>query len=112
MNIHLFDTQLTLVYNRIKKLMQKKNKDYSTAEDIHTNFKRVARLCNTYDVDVRKTDGVMRFFIAIKFDRYMNLTGRGEVPENESLEDTTIDSHIYQMLLNAYLQWQKTEQEE
>jgi len=107
MNIHLFDTQLTLVYNKIKKLMQKKNKDYSSAEDIHTNFKRVAQLGNIYNVDVKEPQGVMRFFILIKFDRYMNLTSRGEAPQNESLEDTTIDSHVYQMLLNSFIRWEQ-----
>jgi len=50
---------------------------------------------------------VMRFFILIKFDRYMNLTSRGEVPQNESLEDTTIDSHVYQMLLNSFIRWEQ-----
>lgn len=79
-----------------------KNKDYSRDDDVHANFHRVARLCDTLDVDVRKPQGVMQFMILWKVQRLFKLTKEGAIPCNEPLFDTVVDINVYNALLIGY----------
>ena len=85
-----------------EELAIKKNKDYSKDDDVHANFHRVARLCETLDVDVRTPVGVMQFMILWKIQRLFKLTKEGALPENESLFDTVVDINVYDALLVGY----------
>ena len=76
-------------------LCQAKGDDYAT-EDVLSNFKRMNVLCQTLDIDVRRSPSdCARFLLMLKIDRRCNLARKGKKPENESVFDTILDLHNY-----------------
>jgi len=76
----------------------KKGNDYAN-EDMLDNFRRMAILCATLNVDVHTPEGVAIFYAIAKIDRFCNLYFSDKVPENESVDDTLMDGGIYFDLL-------------
>ena len=83
---------------REKKIVSK-NADYSEEIDAHKNFRTVASLCKTLDVNVKKPSGVVEFMILWKIHRLFKLKNEGKEPENESLFDNNVDIQNYLDLL-------------
>jgi len=83
----------------------KKGHDYAVEEDVHRNFKAVAKMCEILGVDVSKPWGTCIFYILLKLDRTCNLLfRRKEKPQCEALEDTVaIDLANYVDLLDEIL---------
>ncbi len=76
-------------------LLIDKNKDYAT-EDFLSNFKRMQKLCEVLDIDVRRSSGDnARYLMLLKMDRWCNLIRKGTPPRNESIRDTVLDAHNY-----------------
>ena len=102
MKLSELNEQLKKSNRAAEKLAIKKNKDYSKDDDVHANFRRVARLCDILEVDVRKPEGVIMFMILWKIQRLFKLTKEGTVPCNEPLFDTVVDINVYDALLIGY----------
>ena len=108
MNRRKFDRLCIDSFLRRLSLSRLKAQDYAGEEDILSNFKRVAKICETLGIDVSKPEGVAAFFIIHKLDRLWRLIRLGLPPANESLRDTLDDLRNYADLLEAIL----TEEEE
>lgn len=83
-------------------LMKTKSHDYADA-DVLSNFKRVAKICEIWDVDVRTPAGCAEYLAILKLDRHFNLKAQGKDPANESVQDTFLDLQNYIDLLHAIL---------
>ena len=99
MNIIKLHDFVSKVNMRKKALILAKNKDYSEETDAHKNFRRVAELCATLNVDVSTPEGVAEFMILWKIHRLFKLKNEGKEPENESLFDNDVDIQNYLDLL-------------
>ena len=97
-------SQLTDEINAQKaKLVSSKNKDYSYGNDVHANFKRVAKICETLKVDVTKPEGCMEYEIVKKVCRLFKLINDGTEPNHESIFDNGVDEEVYMDLLVGYV---------
>ena len=86
-----------------RSLLDKKNKDYSKEDDVHANFRRVAKLCELLEVDVSKPHGVLQFMILWKIQRWFRVINSGLPPVNENHENAAVDLHNYEDLLYTLL---------
>ena len=102
MNLDKFRLFLAQVCHDMQRIMVKKNKDYANLSNIYSNFERVARICQIWQVDVTKPEGCIMYEAVKKLDRLWKLKKNGVKPENESLQDTVVDSGVYQSLLAGY----------
>jgi len=103
MNRREFDRLCIDSFLRRFSLSRLKAQDYAGEEDTLSNFKRVAQICETLNVDVSKPEGVATFFIIHKLDRLWRLIRLGQTPVNEGLRDTLDDLRNYADLLEAIL---------
>jgi len=92
---------------RRSKLMENKSHDYADA-DVLSNFKRVARICRIWGIDVATPAGCAEYLAILKLDRHFNLKAHGKTPQNESVNDTFLDLFNYLDLLRAILHEQST----
>ena len=96
MNTVDFRKLIEVTHSRRVELREKKSKDYASEADTLDNFKRMSLLCETLDIDLRRSAwDVAMFFVVFKVDRWCNLRRVGRTPENESVLDTVIDGHNY-----------------
>lgn len=102
MNAEQFETLITEAFNRRLELTRRKSHDYAGV-DVLSNFKRVAKVCRVWRVDVTRPSGCAEFLAVLKLDHYFNLKRQGKTPRNESLQDTFDDLQKYVDLLNAIL---------
>jgi len=72
-----------------------KSHDYASNEDILGNFKRVSKLCELLDIDVRNPFGYAQLMCVLKIDRINNLISGGKKPKNESIKDSFRDLKNY-----------------
>ena len=89
-------------YLRRERLMDSKSHDYADA-DVLSNFKRVAKICRVWNVDVHTPAGCAEYLAILKLDRHFNLKAQGKDPANESVDDTFLDLFNYLDLLRAIL---------
>ena len=87
---------------RRSKLMENKSHDYADA-DVLSNFKRVAKICRIWGIDVTTPSGCAEYLAILKLDRHFNLKAQGKDPANESVDDTFLDLFNYLDLLRAIL---------
>ena len=80
-----------------EQILFKKSSDYAD-EDVLSNFKRIAKVCDILGINVRKPEGITMFFTIHKIDRLLNLRRKGTQPQNESVQDTYNDAHNYLFL--------------
>ena len=85
------------------KLVSSKNKDYSYGTDVHANFKRLAELCKTLNVDVTTPEGCMEYMVLHKIHRLFKLINDGTEPNHESIFDNGVDEEVYMDLLIGYV---------
>jgi len=100
MNRYMFKNMVEVSQKKILELIDKKNQDYASADDIFANFKRMATIAKVMDLDVRGDPGaVIMYHILQKADRlwniYKNIKEQHLQPANESIDDTVIDSYVY-----------------
>jgi len=103
MNLNTLLTHSSTNNLHARSLLDKKNQDYSEDTDVHANFRRVAQLCNTLDVDVTKPAGVLQFMILWKIQRWFRIINSGKNPTNEGYSDTAVDLENYITLLYTLL---------
>lgn len=99
MNMAELDILMKKINRWGEDLCGKKNKDYSTDLDVHTNFKTMATLCGILAIDVKTPRGCMQYEIIKKVYRIFKLVNSGMPPENESLFDSAVDANVYIALL-------------
>ena len=99
MNLKNLSKLVSKITQRVELLAVKKNKDYSTDDDVHTNFKEVTFLCNLLRVDRSTPHGAIQYEIVKKIHRIFKLVNEGQTPENESLFDNAVDLNVYIALL-------------
>lgn len=87
---------------RRSKLMKAKSHDYADA-DVLSNFKRVAKICRIWGINVATPAGCAEYLAVLKLDRHFNLKAQGKDPANESVDDTFLDLANYLDLLRAIL---------
>lgn len=89
------------LFEKVKKeqvdILFKKSADYAD-QDVLSNFKRIAKVCEIMGVDVTTPSGITFFFTIHKLDRLANLRRKGTPPQNESVQDTYNDAHNYLFL--------------
>jgi len=78
-------------------LRLKKGEDYANDTDCLQNFKKVAILLSTLDIDTSKSYGVALIYAMLKVDRLCNLIFRQKTdkPKNEAISDTIDDLQNY-----------------
>lgn len=103
MNKHMLKIRLEEKLKEALQLVDKKNEDYSCADDVHSNFKRMAQICRVEDIDTKTEEGIMAFFIFLKADRMWNIAKKGKMPKNEPILDSGLDSFIYSLLLDGWI---------
>ena len=81
-------------FERRWKLRNKKGHDYAT-DDILSNFKRMSRVMEIWNVDTTSCYGVALFYACLKVDRLCNLIFSDKEPANESIRDTIDDLKNY-----------------
>ena len=72
-----------------------KSHDYASDGDILANFKRVALLCDTLNIDVRTPFGYAQLMCILKIDRINNLISSDKEAKNESIKDSFRDLKNY-----------------
>ena len=82
-------------FEKRMKLRTKKGKDYATEADVLSNFKVMAALQKTLQLNLSKPSHVALWHLLHKLVRIVNLTKKEVEPENESLEDTYLDGNNY-----------------
>ena len=82
-----------------RQLLDKKNQDYSSEDNVHANFDETSILCALLGVDVTTPEGCAEFEIVKKVRRYFKIIHSKKPAANESLRDSTIDLHNYIDLL-------------
>ena len=100
MDKNIFVNYVTKVFRKRLDLCMSKSHDYAT-EDILANFKRVAKLCKTMNVDVTCPEGVAMFFIIHKLDRENNLKLKKSAKCESRADTMEIDLPNYIDLYNA-----------
>lgn len=86
----------TLV-EKMRQTMLRKGNDYSTQDDRLSNFKQAGAITNTHPAKVAL------IVAAIKISRMCALIDSGKKPENEAMEDTSLDLCCYAILNDAVL---------
>lgn len=81
---------------KMRTTMLKKGNDYSTKDRLGI-FKVVAGMCNVTPLKV------CQIMMCLKIQRMINLTDQGLSPENESVQDTSVDLACYAILSDAIL---------
>lgn len=84
--------------NLKEELCRAKNADYSKADDVHNNFRTVAKLCDVLNVDARTPEGALEYLILHKIHRLFKLKREGKAPENESLFQNNVDLQNFEDL--------------
>ena len=102
MNRDTFVDGVVDFYLRRVKLMTAKSHDYAD-EDVLSNFKRLAKICKVWGVDVTTPSGCAEYLAILKLDRYFNLKRQNKDPANETVDDTFQDLANYLDLLRAIL---------
>lgn len=84
-------------FARRLELRKRKGEDYANTEDCLQNFKKVAKLLSTLDIDISKSYGVALIYAMLKIDRMCNLIFRKKKldPTNEAVADTIDDLQNY-----------------
>jgi len=77
------------------KLREKKWKDYATQEDVLSNFKQMAILQKTLQLDLSKPSQVALWHLLHKIVRIVNLMKSKRKPKCESLTDSFLDASNY-----------------
>jgi len=108
MNRYMFKNIVEANQKKILELIDKKNQDYASADDIFANFKRMATISKVMDLDVRGDPGaVIMYHCLQKLDRlwniYKNIKEQRLQPANEGIEDTIIDEYVYSNLLAGWM---------
>lgn len=84
---------------RMVSIRAKKRHDYSRPDNPYSNFDFVGNaLAWAWESGVRGKHLTYIAMLAVKLARLIELTGTGEPPENESLEDTAIDMANYVLI--------------
>lgn len=91
------------------KLRVSKGKDYANTKDCLLNFKRVAKVCDIFKIDITKPYGVTLYWMVVKLDRICNLINSGVEPNHESLRDNMKDLQNYGDLTMDNLEDYKSE---
>lgn len=99
-----FDALLISGIKRREGLHQRKRADYANADDVLSNFKRVAAAAAALEISVHTPIGYSVFMELMKLDRKWNLIRKGVAPSNESLTDTTDDQITYACLSEGIIQ--------
>jgi len=84
------------ILQRMRDIHVKKSHDYSSSEDVFSNFTHTASAVGC------SVNTVFAVMIQIKMARLKELLGAGKVPKNESISDTLIDLANYCALWAAY----------
>jgi len=109
MNLKDMEGLVDRVNKQKSALVSSKNKDYSYGNDVHANFKRVAKICETLKVDVTKPEGCMEYEIVKKVCRLFKLINDGTEPNHESIFDNGVDEEVYMDLLVGYVRERENE---
>ena len=97
-------------FEKRMQLRQKKAHDYATDYDVLSNFKLMANLIKTLNLDMTKPHGVAMFFVLHKIARITNLWNKGVKPENESLIDSFLDlSNYVDLAKECYIDYMRKE---
>ena len=104
----MFKNIVEVSQKKILELIDKKNQDYASADDIFANFKRMATVSKIIDLDIRGDPGaVIMYHCLQKLDRlwniYKNIKEKHIQPANEGVEDTVIDEYVYCNLLAGWI---------
>ena len=86
------------LYTTSMALSEKKSKDYAT-EDVLSNFKNVAKLCEILKIDCKTSWGYAMLMAVMKIARISNLTNKQA--QCESIEDSIQDCINYLFLMYA-----------
>jgi len=104
MNIIKFLKEMDDSFKKRREIIEKKGYDYADPDsEFLLNFKQLALLCKSLNVDVKTPPGVAIFYILMKTQRINNLYKSGKSPQNESVEDTLNDLLNYVDLLRGCL---------
>lgn len=76
-------------------IREKKGHDYATSDNVHENFDTVAKLCETFKIDMTKPYGVAFLYKLLKIQREANLIFNNKTPQNEPIVDTLLDLANY-----------------
>lgn len=96
MNKQEFESHFEDLVARMRQTLVKKGNDYSN-EDRLSNFKEVATILKTHPAMV------CLVLIGVKISRINNLLATGATPENEALQDSSLDLANYAVLLDMIL---------
>jgi len=90
-------TKFSLLLEQMAKIHASKSADYSKAADPYSNFKYAAQVA---DVPIYK---VYLVLLGVKFARILQLLESGQTPNNESINDTFLDSATYAAIMSSHL---------
>lgn len=82
--------------DKMRQIMLSKGNDYSNTDRL-ANFKQVGAICNMHPAKVALV------LMAVKISRLCNLLDSGAKPENEALQDSSLDLSVYSILNDACL---------
>lgn len=97
-NLYYVSSVLEKIVTDATKLLGQKNEDYSFDDDVHYNFKTLAKACDVFNVDVTKPIGTIQFLTLLKIQRIFKLWNSDKPPVNESVDDTITDTLNYLVL--------------
>jgi len=90
-------TKFSLLLEQMARIHASKSADYSKATDPYSNFKYAAQVA---DVPIYK---VYLVLLGIKFARILQLLETDQIPNNESINDTFLDSATYAAIMSSHL---------
>jgi len=85
-----------------RSLLDKKNQDYSHDDDVHSNFKEMAKICADFGVDITRPEGIIEYHVLHKIHRIFKLINSADEPSNEPVKDSVVDLENYMTLLYTY----------
>lgn len=95
MNSRVYAKLVATIHDARTALSSRKSQDYAN-DDYLSNFKRMHIMCNTLNIDPRRSPADCALFLTLlKLDRWTNLRNKGTAPQNEGVIDTIYDFHNY-----------------